>query len=55
MKSENKFLKDGTELLLGLDLQGTPSVSQWTKDLKFISSSKFQSEEEAEKFFNEWK
>lgn len=51
----NKFLKDGTELLLGYDFKGKISVSQWTKNLELIFSSKFKSYEEAKKFFEEWK
>lgn len=52
VNEKNKFLKDGTELLLGIDINGTISVSQWTKSLKLISSSKFKTYEEANKFFN---
>lgn len=48
-------LKDGNEILLGLDLYGTWAVSHWSDDYDLISSSKFKSYEEADKFFEEWK
>lgn len=54
-KEKNKFLKDGTELLLGLDLNGRWSVSQWDSALNLLSSSKFKQYEDANKFFKDWK